>query len=257
MLMLPQLAVLKRWQSMAQMARFCVVCANEFPPHGGKLTCCPKCAQAWKDIKRRCSFPPISCKNCGKMFRPRRAGAEYCSKSCKSLIIMNLPENKEKSRQVMLSVISRSDVQEKIRTHLRGSGNPFRNKAVREKSIAANRANGFVGLTIYKGGNGRGPTAPQALLAGILGWPMEVAVPTGQAKGSVYPRAYKLDIASVDLKIGVEIDGAGHNSPKAQALDAKKDGFLQSLGWRIVRLKNEEVMSSPRQCVEKVFQSTT
>lgn len=47
-------------------------------------------------------------------------------------------------------------------------------------------------------------------------------------------------------KVIVEIDGASHDSEKAQKYDARRTSVLQKeLGARVVRFRNEEVLRSP------------
>jgi hypothetical protein len=95
-----------------------------------------------------------------------------------------------------------------------------------------------------KGGNGRGPTEPQKLLFDALGdgWYMEYVIKTGDApnhgRGNK-PTHYKIDLANPKYRIAVEIDGASHAGTKE--IDDKKDQFLESQGWKVLRFKNRDI----------------
>jgi very-short-patch-repair endonuclease len=107
-----------------------------------------------------------------------------------------------------------------------------------------------------RGGNGRGPTVPQAELARLTGLAIEHAIQTKVPRGQGYPTCYKVDLADVDLCLAVEIDGATH-SGKQKAIDAKKDAFLASCGWTVLRFSNEEVMEHSEACAAMVASTTS
>lgn len=56
-----------------------------------------------------------------------------------------------------------------------------------------------------------------------------VPIPTGSA--------YKLDFALLPEKINVEIDGRTHRDRVEQ--DARRDAYMRSLGWKVIRIKSE------------------
>lgn len=128
--------------------------------------------------------------------------------------------------------------------------NPMKRADVRARVSTSLRAMAW--MPPVRGGNGTGPTMPQMLLASALGWPMEVAVATG-ARAEGYPTAYKLDIASEPLKIAIEVDGMSHRALDRQAQDAKKDAFLRSIGWTVLRFSNREVTERLAECVQTVM----
>ncbi|WP_413937143.1 endonuclease domain-containing protein [Nitrospira sp. BLG_1] len=72
-------------------------------------------------------------------------------------------------------------------------------------------------------------------------------------RGSGYPTNYKLDVANVALKVGIEIDGLSHNLIERRAADRKKEEFMASIGWRVLRFTNEEVEKNLDGCVQKVL----
>jgi hypothetical protein len=103
-----------------------------------------------------------------------------------------------------------------------------------------------------QGGNGRGPTVPQLLMASTLGWDMELAVCTGMKRGSGFPTCYKLDVANRDLKIGIEVNGEGHQALKIQEVDRKKKEFLESKGWIVLSFTNRQITQSLAECIGMV-----
>jgi very-short-patch-repair endonuclease len=48
---------------------------------------------------------------------------------------------------------------------------------------------------------------------------------------------YYIDVAVVDKKLAIEIDGLQHEHEERQLSDAKKDEFLKSKGWTVHRIK--------------------
>jgi very-short-patch-repair endonuclease len=67
---------------------------------------------------------------------------------------------------------------------------------------------------------------------------------------------YTVDFAFLDQKVIVECDGQyWHSLPESIARDRRKDKFFANRGWLVVRLKEDEIMSSPRRCVSKVAQA--
>lgn len=93
-------------------------------------------------------------------------------------------------------------------------------------------------------GNGTGLTLAEKTLLGELGHGWEPAiVRTGDApqfgRGGK-PSHYKIDIANRRLKIAVEVDGESHRNRKEQ--DKKKQDFLESRGWTVVRVPNRDAI---------------
>ena len=66
------------------------------------------------------------------------------------------------------------------------------------------------------------------------------------------PYHYRLDMANPELKIAVEVDGRSHNWEKVKESDARKDAFLASLGWIVLRFSNTAVMDDLAGCVQMV-----
>jgi very-short-patch-repair endonuclease len=96
-----------------------------------------------------------------------------------------------------------------------------------------------------RGGNGTGLTKPQSMAVQALGsqWFTEVVICTMKSSKQGYPHHYKVDVANKELMIAIELDGPSHGSLKRQSQDRKKDSLLRNLGWKVLRLKNEEAMN--------------
>jgi very-short-patch-repair endonuclease len=55
---------------------------------------------------------------------------------------------------------------------------------------------------------------------------------------------YIVDFVSHTAKLVIEIDGGQHFEPKQAAYDARRDAFLQSKGYRVLRFNNHDVMTN-------------
>jgi very-short-patch-repair endonuclease len=53
---------------------------------------------------------------------------------------------------------------------------------------------------------------------------------------------YIVDFYCPELKLAIELDGAAHDSARADADDRARDEFLRSLGVRVLRYENRDVM---------------
>ena len=52
---------------------------------------------------------------------------------------------------------------------------------------------------------------------------------------------YIADFLIPDYNIIIEIDGSSHNSDKQKIIDERKDNFYRSRGYKVLRIKNEDV----------------
>lgn len=62
------------------------------------------------------------------------------------------------------------------------------------------------------------------------------------APGSV---VYRLDFAWPEVRLDVEIDGPRHRRPDVAANDRRRDAYLRSVGWEVLRFDEEAVTYSP------------
>jgi hypothetical protein len=168
---------------------------------------------------------------------------------------LDTPRRREASSKHMEKLNKDPQFRAKMQKYLQSNRNPFKNPEIapiirRKATMTLREKDNFAHLN---GGNGRGPTVPQKLLANRLGWAMEYVIRTGMRAGSGYPTSYKVDIADPILKIAIEVDGQKHLGKTQQVLDKKKDDFLTTLGWRVLRVTNEEVMENLEIVVKKVM----
>jgi hypothetical protein len=175
---------------------------------------------------------PVTLTAKGKIDAYHRSGRTYCSDPCRDTWVA-------RDRSERMVKTNRKHASRRMTDN-----NPM--------SSAASRAKMTKALTGHppqvRGGNGRGPTVPQKTLADLLGWPMEVAVPLGRPRVPGRPTNYKLDLANLDAKVAIEIDGHSHNTLAARERDQRKDAWLTGAGWTVLRFTNEEVTADPAAC---------
>jgi len=63
---------------------------------------------------------------------------------------------------------------------------------------------------------------------------------------------YFLDIAWLDDLFIVELDGYEHSSPWRRARDRRRDDFLRGLGFQVLRIPNERVLSNIWQVIDEI-----
>lgn len=169
-----------------------------------------------------------------------RTGRGYCCEEHK----------KEYKRQVSSRTATRTN--RKYASERMTKRNPMRRAETRAKVSETLRAIGHKPLV--QGGNGRGPTVPQKMLAEETGLDMEVIVKTGSgARALGLPPHYKLDLGCRAILLAVEIDGASHGLLERQSQDKKKEIFLSTLGWTVLRFSNAEVMGNLSACAQTVL----
>ena len=234
--------------------RVCFRCGKELNKNQVKY-CCNSC-RALACAKRAITEVRI-CPICGIQFIvPVVSGKQTCSRKCGNILAGQKRVGLVRSAETRILL---SKNWEKF--HLKNperykevvkncsdrmkENNPSSHPETVEKMKSTKRMNGT--LHIWKGergGNGH-LTEPQVLLSVALGWPTEIAIPTGCYRGKGgYPPNYKVDIGNVALKLAIEVDGKGHNSKEGRLKDKKKEDKLKQLGWQVLRFTNEEVMTN-------------
>lgn len=198
-------------------------------------------------------WPTPACTTCGEPVtlarkwqrdQWKRVQRAYCGRVCSNAY-------RRKVSSTTMANTNRKYASERMKRN-----NPMHRPEVREKLRRSLKRIGH--KPPVQGGNGRGPTVPQLQMHEALGsgWVMEHAVPTRQPKGSGYPTCYKLDLAHVDRKVAIEVDGASHGALTRQAQDAKKTRFLESMGWTVHRISNGDVLSKSER-FQSLLMSTT
>jgi hypothetical protein len=172
-----------------------------------------------------------------------RTGKAYCSSKCGKSVQMLafLKEGSEyrKSKEFRLSSSERMK-----------KNNPMWMDGVKEKMIESSKGKTF----LSRGGNGQ-LTKHQMMLHLATGYPMEHPIETATVKHlfKSVPNAYKVDLAVVESKLAIEVDGASHKLKKWKFLDKRKTEILNSLGWTVIRFTNQEVETNLRKCLKTIF----
>lgn len=68
--------------------------------------------------------------------------------------------------------------------------------------------------------------------------------------------AYIVDFYSPECHLVIELDGDSHYTEEAQAHDRARDAYLHSLGLRVLRFTNEEVLKNLEGVYEMIRQAT-
>lgn len=64
--------------------------------------------------------------------------------------------------------------------------------------------------------------------------------------------SYIVDFVCLELKLIIEIDGGFHDNIEQQKSDKSRTESFQSLGYRVLRFKNEEVLNNLKSVIEKI-----
>src|SRR6266487_306279 len=192
------------------------------------------------------------CAWCDKSFSPvyrSQKNQRFCGTSCSAKWRMSQPEHlakvhapevaakRGKKKSAWYAAQSPEAVRELERIR---ALNPMSSPESRAKSSRTLKAMNH--RPSVRGGNGTGLTVPQQILMDALGgrWIAEYALSLGKLTPG-YPTNYKLDLANLERKIAIEVDGESHRGRKAQ--DQKKDAKLTSLGWTVLRFWNKDILN--------------
>lgn len=189
----------------------------------------------------------MKCNYCGKeIINPnknqkdtfKRRGRAYCSKKC----------GKQYARKISSETIKKTN--RKYASDRMKKNNPMKNETTREKVSKSLKGRRPVVVC----GNGRQLTAPQEKILKLLLKYNAVAEYAVSTKGYIgdYPKNYKIDVALLEYKIAIEIDGNSHRAIKRKEEDTKKTDLLQKLGWKVIRFWNKEINENTEKCVQKV-----
>lgn len=188
----------------------------------------------------------------------------FCNQSCSAKWRMSQPgatdfvKTEEFSRRARERAIEqmRDPALRAMHSKRMTKNNPMAVAETREKVSRALSGRPFSGERM---GNGH-ITKPQRILWQALGLgfkSLEYPVLMKEAKGENLPYCYKIDIALIKEKIAIEVDGASHKAYRVKKVDTKRTIALNSLGWRVVRFKNEEILNNLDSVVEKVSRFMT
>ena len=200
--------------------------------------------------KQSTSKPVIPCEWCKKPTLKRVPTTRFCSKRCMQIHRWRTTDIGDRVRQAHKGKPNPGAAE------YMKANNPMHQKSVVQKMVETKRRNGTLGLlSLHRGGNGK-LTRPQRLLLDLLGPKWKAELPIKTKLTSPYPPCYKVDIGRRRYKVAVEIDGKNHINPKNRKKDRKKQRVLESLGWKVLRFTNEEVLSHPRRVLKTIRSST-
>ncbi len=66
---------------------------------------------------------------------------------------------------------------------------------------------------------------------------------------------YIADFVCHQARLIIEVDGFWHENPEARLRDAKRDAWLASQGYRVIRLRNQQVMDDTLAIVEAILRT--
>ena len=131
---------------------------------------------------------------------------------------------------------------------------PEEREAARRRTLAMIAEGRFKAYGGRPRGNGKPPTEAEAEMTrrlASLGFIPEFILKTG--KKSPLPVHYKIDLAHPAEKVAVEIDGSSHSGSRREETDARKDSFLRSIGWRVLRFREPfDYDLATRECANSV-----
>jgi len=270
--------------------RVCPICGKIFKPHQTRnshqkvvgIYCSRECAS--KASSRRKEFV---CKNCGEVFSVPESVAKlrppsYCSEACRKEF---LSKNKKTKALRMVSYIKKTCAfcgkefearpsEHKARFCSQECMLQWRSKVIRERFKDSDKKETrhceWCGkeFRIYtcQTTNNRGRFCSRACkgawicanaqnrVSNLEKFFIGHLVSVGLKFKTQYPvNHYSLDVAFPDKKIAVEIDGDyWHSLPRMKKKDKKKDSHLQSLGWKVIRIKENEINANPEEAAKRV-----
>lgn len=200
--------------------QYCENCSLE---HDGRFAsgrfCSRKCSAAFSTKKKRASINQqlsniaekkrrlfeVSCLQCDRsILCSVKRPRKFCSSSCAKKFQANLPQTKAKLSERMREVA--------IRRYASG-----------DETIGWQNRNKF---------SQSGPEREAEKYLALTNWKYEKEYKVGK---------YFLDFAFVDKKIDLEIDGRQHEQPSVKRKDEARDCYLEALGWKIVRVKQDQI----------------
>ena len=66
-------------------------------------------------------------------------------------------------------------------------------------------------------------------------------------------KPYIVDFVCLKYHLIIELDGNHHQQASHQHYDDKRTQFLSTLGYHVIRFRNEEVYSHPHQVLQKIL----
>ena len=187
----------------------------------------------------------LKCAGCGEEFEGKdyqrwssnKGNNVYCGSVCKNA----------------LSSATAAKTNRKYASARMTSNNPMRKAEVRQSVSDTLKRIGH--KPSVRGGNGTGLTTAEQMLSDATGLqPYIVNTHGGRSKG--FPTHYKLDLADPQHMLAIEVDGNSHNLITRQAQDRKKESYLRSRGWTVLRFTNKQVLENTAYCVSIIKENS-
>ena len=64
--------------------------------------------------------------------------------------------------------------------------------------------------------------------------------------------SFIVDFVCIEHRLVIEVDGSIHDLPAQQSYDARRQAYLEDLGYRVVRFTNHDVLQSIESVVESI-----
>jgi very-short-patch-repair endonuclease len=79
-----------------------------------------------------------------------------------------------------------------------------------------------------------------------------------QLKGALFYRQkpigrFIVDFYCAKAQLIIELDGGQHYTREGKAKDERRDVYMESLGLRVLRFSDREVLTNPRGVMEKIW----
>lgn len=195
---------------------------------------------------------PKKCEWCQNVFLPRTGKQEtqkFCSNPCKAIAGWNNPERRARQSAKLKEAANSDTPFRRGLLKTATTNNCMLRADVREKVSKALSGKPF---PTRRGGNGSGLTLAQDILLKDLGepWMSEFVIWT-RPHDNEWPIMI-VDLALPSIKMAVECDGNSHGTRKAKARDAKKEALLTSIGWKLLRFKNQEILNSREYVLKEI-----
>jgi len=203
---------------------------------------CSKCGRVIKRLGpyrqhvAKCKGPKKTvrlCDNCGQKIGLRSYGGH------RALCLgRNRLSDPEVHRRAMAKRSKNMEYRAYLSNRMKGNRNPAKSEQVRKKLIESWKGpQTRIPYGRGVGGKGRASTTSEnEAVAALtsLGFLSEYKILTGAKKGQGLATWYSLDLAHPEKKIALEIDGSSHQG--RQEIDRRKNEFLISRGWVVVRI---------------------
>jgi very-short-patch-repair endonuclease len=69
--------------------------------------------------------------------------------------------------------------------------------------------------------------------------------------------SYVADFACIPAMLVVEVDGGTHSTAEELEHDRRRDAYMRSLGWRIVRVQNDDIYRNSDRVLDMIYALAT